>query len=143
MDRAALDAALCLGLECGGWCPRGRRAEDGKIGPRYPLVETPEEDYAQRTAWNVRDADATLILRRGPLSGGTALTLQLARQARKPRRVVDLSRPVSPERLRAWLKRHWVKVLNVAGPRESKCPGITSQAYAYLVAALQPAKMKR
>ncbi len=55
VDRAALDVALALGLACGGWCPRGRRAEDGPIDERYPLVETPLAAYAQRTAWNVRD----------------------------------------------------------------------------------------
>jgi hypothetical protein len=132
VDRAALDAALSLGLGCGGWCPKDRRAEDGKISQRYPLVETPEEDYSQRTAWNVRDADATLILRRGPLSAGTALTLRLARLARKPRRVVNLEQPGPPARVRAWLKRHRVKVLNVAGPRESQRPGIGRQAEAFL-----------
>src|SRR5712691_1641896 len=57
VDRAALDAALELGLPCGGWCPRGRRAEDGALDPRYPLIETPLEDYWQRTEWNVRDSD--------------------------------------------------------------------------------------
>nr|NIR98506.1 hypothetical protein [Gammaproteobacteria bacterium]NIV21191.1 hypothetical protein [Gammaproteobacteria bacterium] len=57
VDRAALDAALTLGVPCGGWCPAGRRAEDGVIPARYPLHETPSSDYAQRTAWNVRDSD--------------------------------------------------------------------------------------
>ena len=62
VDRAALDAALALGMRCGGWCPAGRWAEDGPIDPRYPLRETPSGDPAQRTEWNVRDSDATLIL---------------------------------------------------------------------------------
>jgi hypothetical protein len=62
VDRAALDAALACGLPCGGWCPRGRRAEDGPIDPGYPLRETPGDDYAERTEWNVRDSDATLVL---------------------------------------------------------------------------------
>ncbi len=78
VDRAALDAALALGVPCGGWCPRGRRAEDGEIPARYPLRETPLPTYEQRTEWNVRDADGTLVLTRGPASGGTALTLALA-----------------------------------------------------------------
>lgn len=137
VDRAALDAALGLGLLCGGWCPKGRRAEDGGISRRYPLQETPDADYSQRTAWNVRDADATLILRRGPLTSGTALTLRLARLARKPRRVVDLDRSGPPERVRQWLARHRVRVLNVAGPRESQRPGIGQQARAFLLAALR------
>jgi len=74
VDRAALDAALELGLPCGGWCPRGRRAEDGGIPDRYPLAETPTAGYPDRTARNVRDSDGTLILGRGALRGGSALT---------------------------------------------------------------------
>ena len=62
VDRAALDVARELSLACGGWCPRGRRAEDGAIPARYPLVETPRAAYPQRTEWNVRDSDATLVL---------------------------------------------------------------------------------
>ena len=62
VDRAALDAALAAGLPIGGWCPKGRLAEDGVIPLRYPLQETPSQQYAQRTRWNVRDADGTLIL---------------------------------------------------------------------------------
>src|SRR3989442_2721366 len=77
VDRAALDTALALGLPCGGWCPRGRRAEDGPLPTRYPLRETPSSSYPERTVWNVRDSDGTLILHRGRLSGGTALTLRL------------------------------------------------------------------
>jgi len=39
-DRAGLDAAMALGIPVGGWCPRGRRAEDGPIPAIYPLTET-------------------------------------------------------------------------------------------------------
>src|SRR5438105_15558458 len=78
VDRAALDVALELGMPCGGWCPRGRRAEDGPITDRYPLSETPWSGYPQRTGWNVRDADGTLILTMGQADRGTALTQQLA-----------------------------------------------------------------
>ena len=70
VDRAALDAARAAGLACGGWCPRDRWAEDGPIAASYPLTETPQRDPAQRTAWNVRDADATLVLARGAPRGG-------------------------------------------------------------------------
>ncbi|MCZ6552322.1 MAG: hypothetical protein O7A67_00850, partial [SAR324 cluster bacterium] len=78
VDRAALDAALATGLPCGGWCPRGRRAEDGPIHERYHLLETPSRRYAQRTEWNVRDSDGTLLLTRREPSRGTALTRRLA-----------------------------------------------------------------
>src|SRR5436305_1193025 len=75
VDRAALDVALELGIPCSGWCPRGRRAEDGTIPPRYPLQETRSLAYPVRTRWNVRDSDGTLILTRGRPDRGTALTI--------------------------------------------------------------------
>ena len=71
VDRAALDVALELSIPCGGWCPKGRKAEDGALPARYPLKETPSEEYAQRTTWNVRDSDGTLILTHGAPTGGT------------------------------------------------------------------------
>jgi predicted Rossmann fold nucleotide-binding protein DprA/Smf involved in DNA uptake len=132
VDRAALDIALALKIPCGGWCPRGRRAEGGPIPERYPLQETPRADYAQRTRRNVRAADATLILTRGYPSGGTALTLTLAQRLGKPHFLVDLSRTKAPATARLWIAAQRVRVLNVAGPRESQQPGITAEAAAFL-----------
>jgi hypothetical protein len=132
VDRAALDVALALGLPCGGWCPRGRRAEDGSIDPRYPLRETPSRDYAERTEWNVRGSDATLILHRGPLVGGTVLTLALARRHRRPVLAVDLGVKADAAAVRAWLRASSPRVLNVAGPRESTAPGIQAEAARFL-----------
>jgi hypothetical protein len=132
VDRAALDAARAIGLPCGGWCPRGRRAEDGAIDVGYPLAETPSAAYAQRTEWNVRDSDATLVLTRGRARGGTALTIRLARRHGKALLVVDLSHDPSPEEAARWIAVHRVGVLNVAGPRESQRPGIGLDARAYL-----------
>jgi hypothetical protein len=132
VDRAALDAALDLGLPCGGWCPRGRRAEDGPIPDRYLLAETPTDEYPQRTEWNVRDSDGTLILTRGAPDRGTALTARLAARLRKPCLEVDLNDPPSPAAVRAWAQAHEVWVLNVAGPRESHAPGIHGQAVQFL-----------
>jgi hypothetical protein len=136
VDRAALDVALGLGLPCGGWCPRGRRAEDGPIDSRYPLTETPSDEYAQRTTWNVRDSDGTLVLTRGVPVGGTALTVDVAERLRKPCLVVDLATDSRPEAAREWLVRNAVGVLNVAGPRESGMPGIYADALAFLRAVL-------
>ena len=138
MDRAALDVALELGIACGGWCPRGRLAEDGPIDPRYPLRETPSADYAQRTEWNVRDSDGTLILTRGRPTGGTAQTVGYAQQLGKPHLIVDLTQPADPRAVRAWLAREGIRVLNVAGPRESKVPGIAREARAWLRVLLRP-----
>ncbi|MFQ5995740.1 MAG: putative molybdenum carrier protein [Acidiferrobacterales bacterium] len=132
VDRAALDVALELAIPCGGWCPRGRKAEDGAIPAHYPLTQTESVDYAERTKRNVLDADATLILVRGALAGGTALTLEIASRYNKPYRVVDLSDLPQPNSVRAWLEDESVGVLNCAGPRESRCPGIYGQAARFL-----------
>lgn len=123
-DRAALDWALAHGVACGGWCPQGRRAEDGPIDARYPLTETPSADYAQRTEWNVRDADATVIFSLAPsLSGGSRLTRELALRLGKP--CLHLHPGVdAPALLVDFLRRHRVKVLNVAGPRASHEPEV-------------------
>ncbi len=137
MDRAALDLALELGIRCGGWCPAGRWAEDGPIPAHYPLRETPSPDPAVRTAWNVRDSDATLLLiPRGTRSPGTQQTLAFCRAYRRPFLVVDpFGAP--PPRLRAAVRRlcshagperSW----NVAGPRESEAPGVGCAAFHFL-----------
>jgi len=133
VDRAALDAALELAIPHGGWCPRGRLAEDGRIADRYELRETATADYAQRTEQNVLDSDATLILHRGALGGGTLLTRQLAARHNKPCLVVDLANPTPAADVQRWLHSHAVKVLNVAGPRESQSPGIGQQARQYFL----------
>jgi len=138
VDRAALDAALALGVPCGGWCPRGRRAEDGRIDIRYPLQETPSRDYAERTEWNVRDSDGTLILTRGVPHGGTALTLEIARRLGRPALVLDLATVRDTRAVRDWLAREGIRILNVAGPRESAAPGIHPDALALLQIVLAP-----
>lgn len=137
VDRAALDVALALGLPCGGWCPRGRRAEDGAIDTSYPLTETPLATYLQRTTWNVRDSDATLVLlRRGP-SGGTRATIRLARRRGQRCRIVVMGPNPRPGPVAGWLSAAGVRVLNVAGPRESESPGIYRAAFIFLQAVLK------
>ena len=133
VDRAALDAALALGISIGGWCPRGRLSEAGPIPRRYRLRETPSDKYPQRTEWNVRDSDGTLIINSGPLDGGTLRTVRLAREKHgKPLLIVQLGRRVQPGKFRAWLKVNRVRKLNVAGPRGSKRYGIYGLAKAAL-----------
>lgn len=140
VDRAALDVALALGIPCGGWCPRDRYAEDGRIGDRYQLAETTSGDTAQRTEWNVRDSDGTLVLTRGNPSGGTALTIRFARAMARPFLIVDLAEPLDPDQARLWIRENRIGVLNVAGPRETKVPGIHNQASAFLRAVLGAGK---
>ena len=137
VDRAPLDVALALGLPCGGWSPKGRRAENGKIPLRYPLREMPSPKYPPRTAKIVREADGTLILTVGAPTGGTALTVKLSKKHRKTFLVVDLSRGGDPTAVRKWIRENGIGVLNVAGPREGKAPGIHDQAVRFLQAALK------
>ena len=142
VDRAALDAALDLGLPCGGWCPKGRKAEDGVIPTRYPLQETPSADYRQRTEWNVRDSDGTLVLCNGVPNGGTALAVRLARKHKKPCLVFDLSQETDTTIVSTWIQEKGIEVLNVAGSRERKQPGVQQQASELLRAALSPLMAK-
>ncbi len=136
VDRAALDVALALGYPCGGWVPKGRRAEDGRVPSSYPLRETGGSGYPERTLLNVRDSDATLILTRGEPTRGTALTLEYALNLDRLNRVVDLLGATTPEQVKEWLVEEEVVVLNVAGPRESSSPGIYDQATDFLRALL-------
>jgi putative molybdenum carrier protein len=138
VDRAALDVARELGLPHGGWCPRGRRSENGVIPHVYELTETPESRYEQRTEWNVRDADATLLLFRDELSGGTAFTLQCVRSLGRSHAAVDLGCAPDPLALAEWIA--GFRVLNVAGPRESRQPGIYEEARRYLLDLLGPGR---
>ncbi|PJI37523.1 MAG: molybdenum cofactor carrier [Rhizobium sp.] len=137
VDRAALDVALALGLPSGGWCPQGRRAEDGIIPDRYPLRETVEPDDETRTRRNVEDSDGTLILNWGKLDGGTALTAAHARQIGKPCLIVALEEGIEPAAFRDGLNEHRIAVLNVAGPRESQRLGIQAAAYSCLEGLLR------
>jgi predicted Rossmann-fold nucleotide-binding protein len=135
IDRAALDAAIACRIPIGGWCPRGRRAEDGRIPARYSLMETPSRDYRERTRWNVRDSDGTLILTLGPLTAGTALTWRQAQRLRRPVMIADLRQPRERliRRANHWVARHRVRALNVAGPRASLSPEGYPLALAFLM----------
>ena len=135
VDRAALDWAIASGVAQGGWCPRERRAEDGAIPPVYRLRETASAGYEERTRRNVRDSDATLILNLGELEGGTLLTVAHAARIGRPHRVVQLDDPAQAAdvaAVAAWIRATRAEVLNVAGPRESKRPGIYARAADYL-----------
>jgi hypothetical protein len=136
-DRAGLDVALAVSLPVGGWCPKGRRAEDGPIPSRYPLVETSEADYDTRTRRNVEDSDGTLILNLGKLDGGTALTAKLAQQIGKPCLIVALEDGIEPTAFQTWLEANQIAVLNIADPRESKRHGVYVAACRCLASLFQ------
>lgn len=143
VDRAALDVALELGIECDGFCPRGRKAEDGVIPGRYPMREMQTDSYPARTRANVRAAHATLILAdvadHSELEGGTRLTFDIAFQAGSHGAglfLVDLRNPKHVGEVAEWLREcigdRKGFILNIAGPRESKNPGIHGRAAAFL-----------
>ncbi len=149
VDRAVLDVALARGLDYGGWCPKGGWAVDFAAPPgllvKYPhLKETPLVDPAQRTEWNVRDADACLILvdaGGSEISAGTTLAKELAQRYRKPLLVVDLREPAILERAAAWLRAQQTKhgagfTLAVGGPRESEAPGTYQRARSFIEALM-------
>jgi hypothetical protein len=149
VDRAVLDVAVARGIDYGGWCPRNGWAEDFSAPPgllaKYPnLKETPLADPAQRTEWNVRDADACMIvIAAGGLaaSQGTALAEELAHRHRKPLLVVDLGDPEPVEHAALWLRVQQRRlgadlVLAIGGPRESEAPGIYGRATTFIGALL-------
>jgi hypothetical protein len=128
VDRAALDVAMEMGIECGGWCPAGRHADDGRIPERYPLKETADMDHTVRTENNVRDSDGTLTLYRGSLQGGTAYAVAMARHFRRPVLAVNLDEPPDVHDIADWIDDNNIRVLHIAGQRESSSPGIYEAA---------------
>ena len=138
VDRGALDAALDLGVHCGGWCPAARRAEDGVIPARYPVTELAGAGYLERTRKNVADSDGTLVITFGAPAGGTASTIRFCKRLGRPHLTIDAAVVPPDEALRLsvdFLENRSIRRLNVAGPRASAGP--RGHAYAYaLVRAL-------
>ena len=125
-DRAALDVAIRHGFPHGGWCPKGRRAEDGVIDQRYQLRETPSVRYLRRTGWNVRDTDGTAVFSfERDLTGGTLQTVAYLHRYDKPFVHIVRDSTAQPELdLLRFIRGHGIRRLNVAGPRESTSPGM-------------------
>ena len=124
----ALDFALAHALPHDGWCPAGRRAEDGPLPPQYQLRETTSRRYDQRTRWNVRDSDGTVIFAGArPLQGGTRLTSEIAVKQSKPLLILcrnETSPGDAAERLARFVEGHAIVRLNVAGPRASQADAL-------------------
>jgi hypothetical protein len=140
VDRAALEWALANGVSHGGWCPKGRKAEDGIIPARFGLLETDSENYAIRTRRNVQEADGTVIFSRHLLlTGGTKFTADVAGEVAKPllRLIPSIGIEEAAARLRTFLREHDVRVLNVAGPRASEEPALGTFVQAVLARALE------
>jgi predicted Rossmann-fold nucleotide-binding protein len=130
VDRAALDAALESGVSVGGWCPEGRKAEDGPIAEKYPLQELPDGGYEERTLKNVQDSDATIIIYFKSISGGTKETLLYCLNEKKPYLLIDgsgITEDSASKRIKHFIDENQISLLNVAGPRASK----EKRAYEY------------
>jgi hypothetical protein len=141
-DRAALDFALADGLEIKGYCPNGRRADDGPLDPKYPLQETISRAYAPRTEKNVTLADVTVIFDGLPeLSSGSHTTIRYARQHKKKYKLLqgfpDTDKDAAE--LQSWLQACKPLSLNVAGNGERKCPGMYRHVLAVLQKVFKPA----
>ncbi len=135
VDRAALDAALKHGIECGGWCPAGRLDEFGKIPAGYPVTELQQGSFADRTMRNVKDSDGTLVVFSGEPRGGTRFTLECCKQLQRPHRIIDASRVSAEDAAQAvvdFVRGNNIALLNVAGPRRSEWP----EGYEYAFRAL-------
>ncbi len=138
-DRGGLDAGRELGLTIGGYCPRGRMAEDGVVPAIYPLREIKQRSYTERTIKNIMVADATIVFTYGLLTGGSAKTWETAHHVQKPSKWINFNQVSDMEaaaEIRSWLDRVKPRVLNVAGNRESKAPGIAERVRHVLVVAL-------
>ncbi|MFP7754035.1 putative molybdenum carrier protein [Thermodesulfobacteriota bacterium B35] len=141
-DRAALDAAIRLGIPHGGWLPRGRKTEDGPLPGRYRLREMDSGRYRDRTEKNILDSDGTLIVSLGPLTGGSALTEALAIRHDRPCLHINLElvdREQAATTIGRWLREHAIRTLNVAGPRASGEPRIYEEVLELLLSVSWPA----
>ncbi len=135
VDRAALDVAIELDILHGGWCPKGRLAEDGIISGKYQLIETSSSDINERTKLNIRDSDGTLILvPKLPITvtDGTILTIDEVKEKKKPYMMVDLSVSQDHSKILQWMKENNITVLNIAGPRASQVEGIYETSLVFL-----------
>jgi len=132
VDSAALDFALQNNVECGGWCPKGRKAEDGMINIRYPLKETKTKNYNERTEKNVLLGDGTILFYHKEMDEGTLLTASFCVKWKKPILKIDLNKDQKPSVIKRWIKQNNIQALNIAGPRESTSPGIYKITYEFL-----------
>jgi hypothetical protein len=136
VDRAALDVSLKHGIDCGGWCPAGRLDEFGRIPDRYPVRELQAGGFAERTMQNVKDSDGTVVIYRSQIGGGTKQTVRLCVDLKRPQELIDASKIHAEDAaslITDFVRAKEIKILNVAGPRQSEWP----EGYAYAFRVLE------
>jgi Circularly permutated YpsA SLOG family len=134
-DRGGLEAAIWCELPYGGWIPKGRKSEEGVIPYKYEgLKETKSADYLARTEANVVDSDATIVFCYGVPGGGSKKTVEFAKKHGRPCLAVDMDKEDVLDLVCAFVAGVAGEslVLNIAGSRESKSPGL-ERAVAVLV----------
>jgi len=124
VDRAALDFAMENNIPIEGWCPKGRKAEDGPIPIHFPLKETKSANYEERTKKNIQDSEATLIIYLKELDKGSILCRQLCSELNIPFYIICLNKDIDIHLIQQWISNTSINKLNIAGPRESSEPGI-------------------
>jgi hypothetical protein len=135
VDRAALDVALRHAIECGGWCPAGRLDEFGEIPDHYPVQELQSGSFNERTLQNVKHSDGTVVIYSAELRGGTAQTVGFCVELERPHQLIDGSKFSAEDAAKLiadFVRENEIRILNIAGPRESEWP----QGYAYSFRAL-------
>ena len=135
VDRAMLDFCLDHGISCGGWCPQNRKAEDGTIDLKYPVKELPKASYRKRTAANVKESDATVIIYHNEMDGGTLKSFEFAQKEKRPFLLLDMSvmDPFQASgKLQKFIQRYHPEILNFSGPRHSEWPEGYGNCYAIL-----------
>ena len=153
-DRGALDFAIKKGVRQGGWCPLGRKAEDRIIPSCYLLRETTTELYPARTRMNIRDSDATIIFSSDINSKGSLLTTKFCIELKKPYFVILLDKKETKlikdsnlkdicQKLIIWLNKIKPEIINIAGTRESHCPGIQKKVKSILEKILDKSEKEK
>lgn len=134
VDRAALDFALENKIDCYGWCPKGRMAEDGPIPLSYPLKETNESRYRERTIKNVEESQGLLVFVDDKPDKGTILAIDQAEKQNIPTYIIHLTMNVEDQEtgILNLFENSDISVINIVGPRESNSPGIYNKTKAFL-----------
>jgi len=139
VDRAALDAAIETGIPRGGFAPKGRKAEDGRIPEKYHMEELTKGGYPARTKKNIEASDGTLVFCQGKPKTGTKLTVELAAELGKPCLVIDIDAVDQSRASRMvydWIISKRILTMNVAGPRLSSSPSVAAMAKQVLLDVL-------
>ena len=140
VDTGALNFALDKHFPCGGYCSQDRRNENGKIPPKYPLTEIASKNYIDRTLRNVIESDGTLIIKdKQPFEKGSEDTIKLCKKFNKPWLIIHTNiESDNKNQFACWLKTNQIKILNIAGNRESQSPGIEQETYQVLSFLFKP-----